>query len=163
MKFSNDAEKVAKKLLGKILKVNSKRVRIVETEAYYDENDPASRARQNGDLCRTMKMKAGTILVYGCHNNWLLNIVTGKEKKAEAVLIRAGEPLNFSGNCKGPGLLTRELKIDKSFHKKQVGKEVLIENAKEKFEIEKGWRVGVKEDLNRKLRFWIKNNRYVSR
>ena len=91
--FNRSAEKVARKLLGKVLvrKTNGieKRARIVETEAYFDERDPASRARQNGDLKETMKMEAGTILVYGVHNNWLVNIVTEKKGKASAVLIRA--------------------------------------------------------------------------
>ena len=94
MKISNEffarrAEIVAKQLLGKILVVNGKRARIVETEAYYDERDPASRACQKGDLRKTMEGKPGTILVYGVHNNWLVNFVTGKEGNAEAVLLRA--------------------------------------------------------------------------
>ena len=91
--FLRDAEIVARELLGKILvrkiKKKEKKARIVETEAYFDENDPASRACKNGDLKETMKMQAGTILVYGVHNNWLVNIVTGVEGWASAVLIRA--------------------------------------------------------------------------
>ncbi len=88
--FLREAEVVARELLGKILirKLDGKemKARIVETEAYYDENDPASRAVQNGDLRETMKMKGGTILVYGIHNNWMFNFVTGENGKAEAVL-----------------------------------------------------------------------------
>ncbi|MEM4330711.1 MAG: DNA-3-methyladenine glycosylase [Candidatus Pacearchaeota archaeon] len=164
-----NAKEAARYLLGKIIcRKRGLRVlkgKIVETEAYFDENDPASRACQKGDLRETMKMKKGTILVYGVHNNWLLNIVTGEEKKAEAVLIRAIEPLNFKGKTNGPGLLTKSLKIDKSFHKKSIFdcEELWIEENDEKFEIEESFRIGVKKDLSEKLRFYIKDNNYVSK
>lgn len=200
--FNRDAEIVARELLGKIIVrkignngvINELRARIVETEAYFDENDPASRARQNGDLRDTMKMKAGTILVYGVHANWLVNIVTGDEGVASAVLIRAVEPLNFLGKCNGPGLLTKALKIGKEFHKKNIinnkeiwiediignkqfynfdsendqtievletkGRELLVNN---NFEIIESFRIGIKKDLEKPLRFYIKDNKFVSR
>lgn len=165
----NEAKSSAKFLLGKVFcrKIENEilKAKIVETEAYFDEKDPASRACQKGDLRETMKMKAGTILVYGVHNNWLLNIVTGKEGKAEAVLIRALEPLNFEGKTNGPGLLTKELKIDKKFHKKNIfnSEEIWIENSDEKFEIVESFRIGIKKDLTEKLRFYIKENKFVSK
>jgi len=169
MLFNQNAERVARSLLGSVVVRtigNNKLVaRIVETEAYFGSEDPASRACQNGDLRATMKMNAGTILVYGVHNNWLLNIVTGKKGKAEAVLIRAVEPLNFSGRCSGPGLLTGALKIDKNFHKKNIlkNKELKILRKNQDFEIKKSFRIGVREDLSRPLRFYIKDNKFVSR
>lgn len=168
--FERDAEEVARDLLGKILirKINNKKLKakIVEIEAYFDEKDPASRACKNGDLKETMKMKGGTILVYGVHNCWLINIVTGKENEAEAVLLRALEPINFSANTKGPGLLTKALKINKSFHKKEIpNKELWLEESdnKEKFEIIASERIGVKKDLFKNLRFYIKGNKFVSK
>ncbi len=163
--FARDAEEVARELLGKIIEVNGKKARIVETEAYYDEKDPASRACKNGDLRETMMMKGGTVLVYGVHNNWLINFVTGKEGEAEAVLLRALEPLNFEANCKGPGLLTKALEIDKDFHKKNVveNKDLIIIDNKDKFEAVESFRIGVKKDLSRKLRFYIKDNEHVSK
>lgn len=161
--FNRKAEKVAKELLGKILNVNGKKIRIVETEAYYGEEDPASRARQNGDLRKTMLMSGGTILVYGCHDNWLINIVTNKKGKAEAVLIRSGQPLNFKANTKGPGLLTKALRVDKSFHKSKIGEKILINFDRKNVKIGKSFRIGVKKDLSRKLRFYIKDNKHVSK
>ena len=78
--FNRKADVVARDLLGKFIvrNINGKelKAKIVETEAYFDENDPASRACQNGDLRETMMMEPGTILVYGVHNNWLINFVT---------------------------------------------------------------------------------------
>ena len=180
--LNQDPEIVAQELLGQVLvrkikdgKRNKElKARIVETEAYYDETDPASRARQNGDLRKTMEMGAGTILIYGVHNNWLLNFVTENKGKASAVLIRAVEPLNFNEKTNGPGLLTKALLINKDFHKKNI-----FNNDEFKFkissrkkgmkvkiirpEIGKSFRIGVSKDLKKKLRFYIKGNKYVSK
>jgi DNA-3-methyladenine glycosylase len=169
--FCRDASIVAKEILGKILvrKIGPKilKAKIVETEAYFDEKDPASRAVQKGDLRETMLMEPGTILVYGVHNNWLLNIVTNIKGKAEAILIRALEPINFNTKTSGPGLLTKALKIDKSLHKENIfsSKKIWLEESKnqENFEIVEGFRIGVKKDLPIKLRYYIKNNKFVSK
>ena len=170
--FERDAETVARELLGKTIHraINGKilKAKIVETEAYFDEKDPASRACKNGDLRETMKMKAGTILVYGVHNNWLINFVTGKSGRAEAVLLRAVEPLNFKAKTKGPGLLTKALHIDKSFHKEDITKckKLWIEDEnkeKEKIEIVESKRIGIKKDLPKDLIFYIKGNKFVSK
>lgn len=159
--FSRKANIVAKELLGCVLvrKIKDKeyRARIVETEAYFGPEDPASRACQDGDLKQTMEMDAGTVLVYGVHNNWLVNFVTGEKGKAEAVLIRAVEPLNFKGRGNGPGLLTKALDIDKSFHKKNVfSSDVYVIKGEANGEIVDSFRIGVKEDLSKKMRFYIK-------
>ncbi|MFH1325597.1 MAG: DNA-3-methyladenine glycosylase [archaeon] len=167
--FSRDARIVARELLGKVLarKINGKilKAKIVETEAYLDEKDPGSRAGQNGDLRETMLMKQGTILVYGVHNNWLVNFVTNNEGKAEAVLLRALEPINFQANCSGPGLLTECMKINKSFHKKNIfgNKELWIKDSNGKHEIHESFRIGLREDLKEKMRFYIKGNKFVSK
>jgi len=165
--FSQDAEQVAEKLLGKVLirKIGNKmmRARIVETEAYFDDKDPASRACKNGDLKKVMEDEAAVMLVYGVHNNWLINFVTGEKGKAEAVLLRALEPLNFEAKTNGPGLLTKALKIDKSLHGKKIGSKLWIEDGNFDFEIIRKNRIGVREDLDKPLRFYIKDNKFVSR
>ena len=165
--FNRNAEVVARDLLGceivRILDGFEKRAKIVETEAYFDEGDPASRACQNGDLRETMMMESGTILVYGVHNNWLVNFVTDGKGVASAVLIRAVEPLNFKGRGNGPGLVSKELGINKELHKKKVGDGLKIVVRKDKPEIVEEFRIGVKNDLDKKMRFYIKGNECVSR
>ncbi len=168
--FNREADVVARDLLGRVIVRNIEgkelRAKIVETEAYFDENDPASRACQNGDLRETMMMGPGTILVYGVHNNWLINFVTGNIGKASAVLIRAIEPLNFEGKGNGPGLLTKSLEIDKIYHKKNVldnGKIKIESYGDNLFEISKSFRIGVTKDLETPMRFYIQDNKFVSR
>ncbi len=174
--FSRNAKEVARDLLGEVLvrKIGNKilRAKIVETEAYFGSEDPASRAVQNGDLRKTMLMEPGTILVYGVHNNWLINFVTSNEGKAEAVLIRSLEPLNFEAKTNGPGLLTKALRIGKDFHKKNICETSNLwveenfgfdETKKGSLEIAEAFRIGVKKDLSKKLRFYIKGNKFVSR
>lgn len=161
--FARDAEIVARDLLGRVLVVKNKKALIVETEAYYGKEDPASRACKNGDLKNTMEDFPGTILVYGVHSNWLINFVTGKKGKAEAVLIRAVEPLNFQGRGNGPGLLTKSLEINKKHHKSKIGDEIYILDRFLDKEIIESFRIGIKKDLNKKLRFYIKDNKHVSK
>ncbi len=169
--FNRDPEDVAKDLLGMVIcreiDGNVLRARIVETEAYYDGNDPASRARQNGNLRDVMFGDEGVILVYGVHNTWLLNLVTGEKGEGGAVLIRAVEPIDFNAKTSGPGLLTRALKIDKSFHEKHIrkNKSLWLENtgSYKNFYICESKRVGVSKDLDKNLRFFIKDNEFVSK
>ena len=113
-----------------------------------------------------MMMGPGTILVYGVHNNWLINFVTGNLGKASAVLIRAVEPLNFESKGNGPGLLTKSLEIDKSYHKKDVldNGEIKIESYGDNlFEVTESFRIGVTKDLETPRRFYIMDNKFVSR
>jgi DNA-3-methyladenine glycosylase len=169
--FSKTADIAAKDILGKTLvrKIDNKefRAKIVETEAYFSDWDPASRACKNGDLKDTMEMRPGTILVYGVHNNWLLNLVTDKEGEASAILIRALEPLNFDNNCSGPGRLTKAIKIGKEFHKKNIFNchDFWLEEPEKKknFEVDSSYRIGIKKDLELPFRFYINKNKFVSR
>lgn len=168
--FKRKADIAAKELLGKILvrEINGDKfmAKIVEVEAYFDEKDPASWARfgKRKDNLH-MWSKPGTILIKNVHKYNMLNFSVDDEGIAGAVLIRALEPLNFKGNTRGPGLLTIALKIDKSFNGKYIFEieDFWIEDSKDKFEICDSRRVGVKEDLNKNLRFYIKDNLHISK
>ena len=91
--YSQDASEVAKMLLGKRLVRQYGDIRmsgrIVETEAYYGETDPPSRAYKGyNNFAKLMWDEPGTIFIYMVHANWLLNIVTMPMNIASAVLIR---------------------------------------------------------------------------
>ncbi len=120
--FGRAPDVVAKELLGTIMTVRGDRVlhaRILETEAYDGLNDPASHAYR-GPTPRTAIMfgPPGFLYVYlsyGIH--WCMNIVTGKDGTASAVLLRSAEVTDLAGDRStlvrliGPGNLTRGLGI----------------------------------------------------
>lgn len=70
-------------------------VLLTEVEAYGGELDPASHAhggptRRNASMFRG----AGTLYVYRSYGiHWCANVVTGREGRGEAVLLRAGVPV----------------------------------------------------------------------
>lgn len=183
--FERSAEKVARGLLGKILirktKDGNLYGKIVETEAYFGENDPASRAfkGKRTKISETMWAHPGTILVYMVHNSWLLNFVTGKKGEPSAVLIRALEPLKgielmrrnrdvqeLRALTSGPGKLTKAFAIDRSFNGKLLGTRTGLwvkQGPKENFNIASSKRIGVRADLLQNLRFYIAGNPFVSR
>jgi DNA-3-methyladenine glycosylase len=183
--YERDPAIVAKELLGKILirKLGKKNLagKIVETEAYYGKEDPASRAYSGRPkyCVKLLYDNPGKALIYNVHNNWLFNIVAHQKEKAGAVLIRALEPLEgieiMKNNRKeidvkrltnGPGKLTKAFRITKDLNGIYITRkksEILILNNKEKFEICSSHRIGVTKDLKKKLRFFIKGNEFVSR
>ncbi len=163
--FNRNPEIVAKELLGKVLirKINNKKFRanIVETEAYFGEDDPASWARFGRRRDNfVMWGSPGTILIKNVHKYHMLNFVTEKKDHASAVLIRALKPLNFNLKCTGPGLLTQSLEISKEFNNKSLfeSKNLFLEEGEKinKKDILSSFRIGVKNDLPKKLRFYIK-------
>ena len=181
--YNQDASIVAQELLGKhlfrVYKNTEISGRIVETEAYYGENDPPSRAYKGyNNFAKLMWDRPGKIFIYMVHANWLLNIVTMPIGVPSAVLIRAIEPLegldfmlkNRAKHGKdlsnGPGKLTQAMLIDNSFNGANAtskSKNLYIKNSHEKFKIKSSHRIGVRRDLKRKLRFFILDNIYVSK
>src|SRR3989338_2533235 len=146
--FNRKTAWVARELLGKFLvrkyyspsrkRYVVARERITETEAYVGPHDLASHASK-GRTKRTEIMfgEAGTIytyFVYGMY--WMLNIVTEEQDYPAAILIRGTESANRRIN--GPGVLTRELKIDGKLNGKKLSKksglwiesDLKIENSK---------------------------------
>lgn len=165
--FERDVKLVARDLLGKVLvrklDENFLKGKIIETEAYYGEKDPASWARFGKRKDNyLMWEEGGKILIKNVHKHIMLNFVTGKNGEASAVLIRRIEPLNFSGRCFGPGLLTNALGINKNLNGKFIGDDLWVEDDLDcvmNFKIKKGFRVGVKNDFKERLRFYIELNK----
>ncbi len=182
--YERDSERVARKLLGKNLihKQDDKIAggRIVETEAYYGKEDPASRAsKKKTKINRHMWKKGGISLVYMVHGNWLFNITTEGPDIPGAVLIRALEPIHGQEIMKkrrtrselkhltsGPGKLTQALRITKDQNDVDVTESdnlyIEYSNREESFRIGTSNRIGVSEDLDRELRFFVDDNRFVS-
>ncbi len=114
--FARDVVKVAKDLIGKVLVFGEYKGIITETEAYAGADDPASHAFR-GPTPRSSVMfgPAGHSYVYFIYGMYhCLNIVTGQEGEASAVLIRGIKliaPTEIHLN--GPGKLCRQLGITK--------------------------------------------------
>lgn len=181
---------VARQLLGKVLGTSIggtiTKGKIVETEAYSGDNDKACHANGQKKTKRNKVMfepggLAYVYLCYGIHN--LFNVVTNKINKADAVLIRALEPLcgietmlmrrNMSKIEKrltsGPGVLTEALGISlKQYDLPLDGDTVWIEDAEpiNNRRVIATTRIGVEyaeEDALKPWRFYIKENKWVSR
>jgi len=178
--FERDAKTVAMELLGKLIvrKVDNRYIigKIVETEAYFGANDPASRAYHGKKNYNTgMWLPGGHVFVYMVHANWMFNITTDGVE-AQAVLIRAVEPLvgidlmrrnrpkNIKELCNGPGKWTRAFGITKEFNGKALGDDIFVASQKQRyFEIETSRRIGVRKDLDEDMRFFIKLSSFLSR
>ena len=115
--FERPVLEVCPELIGHSLVVEMAGGRIVrheisEIEAYDGPQDKACHASK-GRTKRTEVLfgPPGHWYVYLCYGvHWLLNVVTGPVDYPAAILIRA------VGDHGGPGVLTRELGIDKRFN-----------------------------------------------
>ena len=186
----DDVVFIAKQLLGKLLCTKIDGVvtkgKIVETEAYSGNNDKACHANNQRKTRRNEIMfsaggHAYIYLCYGIHH--LMNVVTNKAGCADAVLIRAIEPVEglefmmqrrkldriekrLSG---GPGLLSSAMGITINLYGETLtGNTIWIEDQTpvENTQIESTTRIGVEyagEDAKKPWRFYIKENPWVSR
>ena len=119
--FARSVHEVAPDLIGATLLVDGVGGRIVEVEAY-DQEDPASHGFR-GRTPRNTAMfgppgHAYVYFTYGMHH--CLNFVTREEGIPQAVLIRALEPGPGVGRCSGPGLICRSLSIDRTLNGVQL-------------------------------------------
>ena len=93
------------------------RARIVETEAYVGTHDLAAHSSK-GRTKRTEVMfgPAGRAYVYFIYGTYeMFNIVAAEVDDAQAVLIRAGEPLDgWDADLSGPGKLARAMRITRA-------------------------------------------------
>lgn len=181
---------IAKKLLGKALFTNRDGIvtggLIVETEAYsWKERGCHAYDARKTNRNAIMFQKGGHAYVYLCYGiHYLFNVVTNVEGTADAVLIRAIEPLAGIEEMKtrrgtlnnpfhltsGPGKLSKALGIDRSFNGKfLLNNEVWIEDVDKHIarkDIEASPRIGIDyagEDASLLWRFCVKGNRWVSR
>jgi len=187
--YRKDALHLAKSLIGKIFVKKEKDEilggMIVETEAYGLEGDLSAHSNK-GKTKRNAPMfeEGGILYVYFTYGScYCANIVSGPKDSGEAVLIRAVEPLlgiekmferrkleknekNIYKLCSGPGKFCEAFGIDLSYNYEDLTQEqiYLIEGRKiSNQEIGVSARIGISKSKDFPWRFFLKNNKFVSK
>jgi DNA-3-methyladenine glycosylase len=176
--FARSVHEVAPDLIGVTFLVDGVGGRIVEVEAY-DQEDPAS----HGYAGRTARNAAmfgppGHAYVYRSYGiHWCLNFVCDVEGRAEAALIRALEPTHglepMRGRrglddpralCSGPGKLCQALGIERRHDGLPLDEPPFELLAREHApEIVTGPRVGITKAAELSWRYAERSSRFVSR
>ena len=189
--FLGDTVTIARALLGCILwrRLDDGPLlaaRIVETEAYLGANDLASHARRGlrSERNASMYLEGGHAYVYFTYGmHWCMNVVTQEEGLAEAVLLRAAEPLQgvdamrqrrpkarkHTGLMNGPGKLCMALEIDRRFDGESLRGERLWltrgDSPLDDADVAVSPRIGIDNSGDAAawpLRFFIRGNPHVS-
>ena len=184
--YARDTVVVAKGLLAKYLVRRTDDgdivTKIVEVEAYRGSDDPASHAYKGKTLRNQLMFgKAGFSYVYFTYGkHYCLNVTTEREAVPGAVLIRAVEIVdglelarkNRKANSlvnlsNGPGKLTKALKISKIHNGLDLTKRnelfICLPETNESFRTTISRRIGIKAGSEKPWRFYIKNNKFVSK
>jgi len=182
--YNRSTLKVAKELLGKYLVIEKNEIyvsgKIVETEAYIGPDDPASHAYRG--LTPRNKVMFGepgyayVYLTYGMHH--CLNFVTERKGFPAAVLIRALEPADgieilrkrkkakdLINLTNGPAKLCQALGIDRTLNGVDLCSDIIYveDRGNKPTKIVSTSRIGIKEGKDKKWRFYIENNGFVSK
>ncbi len=176
--FARSVHEVAPDLIGVTLLVDGVGGRIVEVEAY-DQEDPAS----HGYRGRTSRNEAmfgppGHAYVYRSYGiHWCLNLVCGEEGVAEAVLIRALEPTagveeqrrrrgleDVRALCSGPGKLCQALGITREYDGLPLDAPPFrLDARRDPPEIVTGPRIGITRATELSWRYMEGRSQYLSR
>ncbi len=176
--FARSVHEVAAELIGVTLLVDGVGGRIVEVEAY-DQDDPASHGFR-GRTARTASMfgppgHAYVYRSYGVH--WCLNLVCAKEGRAEAALVRALEPTQgleamrerrgveaARALCSGPGKLCQALGITRAHDGLPLDEppfELLAREADPPLAV--GLRIGITRAVEQPWRYGLAGSPFLSR
>ena len=184
--YARETEVVARELLGCLLECRGPRGitrgRIVETEAYLGEHDPACHAAA-GRTTRTDPLygppgTAYVYFIYGTH--WLFNAVTQPEGVPAAVLIRALEPLDGLPLMRsrrraarrdvdlasGPGKLCAALGIDARHNRLPLRRAPIVIRRGDRVAndaVVVTPRIGIREAVDWPLRWCVANHPCLSR
>ena len=176
--FARSVHEVAPDLIGATLLVDGVGGRIVEVEAY-DQEDPASHGFR-GRTARNATMfgppgRAYVYRSYGIH--WCLNLVCGDDGIAEAVLIRALEPTHgvpaqrarrgvddVRALCSGPGKLCQALGVTRDHDGLPLGRPPFRLDEREEIpEIVTGPRIGITQATELSWRYALRGSPFLSR
>ncbi|HUP61466.1 MAG TPA: DNA-3-methyladenine glycosylase [Thermoanaerobaculia bacterium] len=188
--YRHDTVTVARNLLGcvlwRVLDGELLAARLVEAEAYLGANDMASHARRGlrSERNASMYLEGGHAYVYFTYGmHWCLNVVTQEADIAEAVLLRAAEPLRGVDSIRlrrpkakrewdllnGPGKICMAMAIDKKLDGESLAGDTLYLTGRDievrDEDIAVSPRIGVEnagEAAPWPLRFFLRGNRYVS-
>ena len=176
--FGRSVHEIAPELIGVTLLVDGVGGRIVEVEAY-DQQDPASHAYR-GRTARNAVMfgppgHAYVYRSYGIH--WCLNLVCGEEGVPEAALVRALEPTDrldlqrarrglddVKALCSGPGKLCQALGVTREHDGLPLDEppfELLARFGTP--EIATGPRIGITQAADLAWRYGLAGSPYLSR
>ena len=184
--YDRETEIVAREMLGAILEVHSAdgvaAGRIVETEAYIGEHDLACHAAA-GRTARTEPLYgapglAYVYFIYGMY--WCFNAVTRAENEPSAVLVRAVEPVEGLDLMRrrrpkakrgvdlsnGPGKLCLALGISREHNTLPLDRPPIMIRRGEEIsdaEVVVTPRIGITQSADWPLRYFIKDNAYVSK
>ncbi len=181
--YARDARLVAPELLGKVLvrqePTYTLRARIVETEAYLGAQDEASHAH-NGLTLRnaTMFGSAGHLYVYFTYGrHFCANVVTGNDSVAQAVLLRAAEPLegisimeqnrtlaDKTNLCNGPAKLAQAFGLRGTDNGRSlISSRLWFEDDGFYPQIATSGRVGISRAVDAPWRYYAAENKNVSK
>ena len=176
--FARSVHEVAPDLIGVTLLVGGVGGRIVEVEAY-DQEDPASHGyRGRTPRIESMFGPPGHAYVYRSYGiHWCLNLVCGAEGVPEAALIRALEPTsgideqrrrrrndNLRALCSGPGKLCQALAVTGAHDGLPLDRPPFrLRERKEAPEIVTAPRIGITRATELSWRYLEANNPYISR
>jgi DNA-3-methyladenine glycosylase len=176
--FARTVHEVAPELIGATFLVDGVGGRIVEVEAY-DQEDPASHGYRGPTPRNTVMFgEAGHAYVYRSYGiHWCLNFVCDRPGRAEAVLIRALEPTHgvdemrarrgldaVRSLCSGPGKLCQALAVTREHDGLALDRPPFaLYERDETPPIVTGPRIGLTKATEVAWRYGLAGSRFVSR
>jgi len=184
--YARSPLEVAPDLLGQVLVREAPgeprlSVRIVETEAYR-EDDPASHSYgRRTPRNAVMFGPAGRLYVYFTYGmHFCMNVVTGQDGEGSAVLLRAAAPLEGLEEmalrrgtsdprrlCSGPAMLCQALGVGRTDNGIDLagGAGLWVEAGEQvpRARIGRSARVGIRQGVERRWRFFVRDDPFVSR
>jgi DNA-3-methyladenine glycosylase len=176
--FARSVHEVAPELIGATLLVDGVGGRIVEVEAY-DQQDPASHGyRGRTERNASMFGPPGHAYVYRSYGiHWCLNLVCEEEEVASALLIRALEPTHGVASmrerrgvsdlrllCSGPGRLCQALGVTREHDGLPLDRPPFeLRPRAEAAEIRIGPRIGISRAAELPWRYAEAGSRFLSR